>query len=216
MNRNSNSILGIIVSAGIAVLILALPQPGTLKPGRFCSIGHTIAALPPSGAGSPSPETSASAGAPRTDAYLGGTKATGRVVEVYVKVAEGVFLSVDRAPEHLRNSAERWADLQFPELLANDLGSARAILNKNEADIRVGDVVEIKFAHKDNPGYFPVKEVTRVTELVAKKGELLAQDFERRILARNGHRPFRPGWLLQAQPAPASPAPEVTATTAMR
>ena len=123
--------------------------------------------------------------APAPEAYLGGTKTTGRVAEVYIKVAENVFLAVNQAPEHLRKSAERWVDIEFPDLLADDIGSARALLNQSQAGVQVGDVVEIKFAHKNNPRYFPVKEVTRVTQFVASRDEMLAKDFERRILARN-------------------------------
>lgn len=106
----------------------------------------------------------------------------------------------------------------FADQVQDGLVSARAILKKSEAEVQVGDVVEIKFAHKNNPGYFPVKEVTRVTELIAKKGEVLAREFERRILARDGPRPTPPGWLLQAQSqrSNVSPAPEAATATAMR
>jgi hypothetical protein len=37
-----------------------------------------------------------------------------------------------------------------------------------------------------------VKEITRVTALVANKDQMLAKDFERRILARSGSSAARP------------------------
>lgn len=120
------------------------------------------------------------------EAYLGGARATGRVAQVYVKVAEDVFLAADRAPEHLRKSAEHWADIQFPDLLADRIGSARAVFNPYEAELQAGDVVEVKFAYERNPRFFPVKETTRVTKLVARSDETLAKEYERGILARNG------------------------------
>jgi hypothetical protein len=204
MKDRQISMLGLFVAAGISIigLLFTLTRLGESGSGIPGSVSSTIAALPPSGAGLPASLAPAPAQAPGTEAYLGGTVATGRVAEVYIRVAENVFLSVDQAPEHLRNSAERWVDVQFPELLANDTESARAVLNRSEAGVRVGDVVEIKFAHKDNPRYFPVKEVTRVTALVAGRDQMLAKDFERRILARNGYGASRPDWLSQAAAMP--------------
>lgn len=220
MKDRQISMLGLFVAAGISIIgllftLTRLGEPGSGIPG---SVSSTIDALPPSGAGLPASLAPAPAQAPRIEAYLGGTVATGRVAEVYIRVAENVFLSVDQAPEHLRNSAERWVDVQFPELLANDTESARAVLNRSEAGVRVGDVVEIKFAHKDNPRYFPVKEVTRVTALVAGRDQMLAKDFERRILARNGHGASRPDWLSQASAVPSGQdgAPQTAAADARR
>jgi hypothetical protein len=214
------SLLGIFVLAGMTGLLFALAQTGKPQFGKPQSISSAIDALPPSAAGQPS----ALAPAPvpgevqRPESYLGGTIATGRVSDVYIRVADNVFLAVEQAPEHLKKSAERWVDVQFPELLANDTGSARAILNRSDTRVAVGDVVEIKFAHKDNPRYFPVKELTRVTELVASKDQLLARDYERRILARTGRGNSAPQWLSQAtgaQPA-AAPALQTTASEARR
>ncbi len=134
---------------------------------------------------------------------LGGTAAAGRVAQVYVKVADNVFLAVDRAPDHLRASAERWVEVQFPEMLANDTGAARAALNRSDSAVRVGDVVAIRFAHRDNSRFFPVKEFNRVTEVVATRNQMLAKDFERRIFERNDQRPPLPGWLSQTSASPA-------------
>ncbi|MBE0622287.1 MAG: hypothetical protein IH605_16985 [Burkholderiales bacterium] len=205
--------VGIFAAAGIAALMFMLSPSEPLESRLFGSIASTIDALPPSGAGlsmSPAPT-----GTPSTHTYLGGTRATGRVAEVYVRAAENVFLAVNQAPAHLQKSGERWVDIEFPDLLADDVGSARAILNQSEAGVQVGDVVEIKFAHKSNPRYFPVKEVTRVTQFVARKDEMLAKDFERRIIARNRHGAAPPDWLARARTAPTSgPDPAAPTTTA--
>jgi hypothetical protein len=189
--------------AGMVGLMFALAQSGGHRSGSFHpaktgSVGNAIEALAPTAAGQPSSLTTAPAEAQRPEVYLGGKLATGRVAEVYVRVADNVFLALDRAPEHLKNSAERWVDVQFPELLANDTGAARAFLNRSDSKVAVGDIVEIKFAHKDNPRYFPVKELTRVTELVASKDQMLARDYQRRILARTGQGNAGPQWLSQA------------------
>jgi len=190
--------MGIFATAGIAALMIMLSQSDTLEPADSSpSIAKTIDALPPSGAGfaaMPAP-----AQAPR--AYLGGSKATGRVAQVYVKVGENVFLALNEAPKHLQDSAERWVDVEFPELLANDVGAARALLSESEAGVQVGDVVEIKFAHKKNPRFFPVKELTRVTHFVAKRNEMLAKEYERRILARTHPTDTDPAWLRHARAA---------------
>lgn len=216
MNNRQASGLGLLVAAAVCIigLLFSLNRLDEPVSGIGGSVGSIIDALPPSGAGMPPSHAPAPAQAPRTEAYLGGTVATGRVAEVYLRVAENVFLSLDQAPEHLRNSAERWVDVQFPELLANDTGSARAVLDRSDAVVRVGDVVEIKFAHKDNPRYFPVKEVTRVTALVADRDQMLAKDFERRILARNGHGASRPVWLSQAPTVSSGPIGTLQTTAA--
>lgn len=202
--------VGILASAGVAALMLMLSQLQPLEYGLFGSVASAIDALPPSGAGR-SLSPAQAAGTPPAQAYLGGTKATGRVAQLYVRVAENVFLDVNQAPKHLQESGERWVDIEFPDLLANDTASARALLNQSEAGVQVGDVVEIKFAHKSNPRYFPVKEITRVTQLVAGRDEMLAKDFERRIVARNRQEATPPDWLARARTA--LPAGAQAATT---
>ena len=208
------STIGICATAGMALMMIMLSPSDSSGSAAFGSLGSAIAALPPSAAGLPVSPPQAAPNAPPPEAYLGGTKATGRVAEVYVKVAENVFLAMNQAPEHVRKSAERWVDIEFPDLLANDIGSARAVLNQSEAGVQVGDVVEIKFAHRDNPRFFPVKEVTRVTEFVARRDEMLAQDFARRILARNRQGASPPDWLAHARALPFSPSPAPRTTTA--
>lgn len=202
------STLGIAVGAGMLALLLSLAEQNLSAYSRPNAVAAFIGALPATAAGLPSSlqpaQASAPAAAQNPEAYLGGTLAAGRVAQVYVRVADGVFLSFDRAPRHLREGGERWVDVQFPDLLADGTGAARAFLERGDARVQVGDVVEIKFAHKDNQRFFPVKELTRVTELVANKDQMLAKDMERRILARNGGGRAAPAWLAQASAAQAA------------
>ena len=172
----------------------------------------------------------------RKDGYIGGSRATGRVSDVYLKVGSSVFLTLDCAPETLRKSAERRVDVQFPDLLANGAGAASAFISDSQSSIGIGDIVEIKFAHKSSKEtvpYFPVKEITRVTELIARRDEMLAKDYAQRILARAGQGAAgatqlssspgtRPTWLPQPAGAPtdprtgAMPAANQTAANASR
>jgi hypothetical protein len=182
----------------MAALLLMLPLPGASAAGKLSAFGSAVDAPPPA-----------------PEAYLGGSRATGRVAEIYVRVAENVFLAAGRTPEHLRRGAERWVEIEFPELLADDTGAARAILHRGAAEVQVGDVVEIKFAHKDNPRFFPVKERTRVTALVAKRNEALARDYARRILARSGSGAApMPEWLARVRALPALPGDAAATRTA--
>jgi len=195
-----------------------LPQVQVGASRLFPSTAGAIDALPPTAAGISSAQGLPAVAAPAApvESHLGGTRARGRVAEIYIRMGDNVFLSEREAPSHLRANAERWVDIEFPELLANDTGAARARLNKGFAGVQVGDVVEIKFAHRDNPGYFPVKEVTRVTQRLAQRNEMLAKDYERRILARTGQGTVAPAWLLQAQGHPAAANPELAAAPATR
>ena len=155
----------------------------------------------------------------RKDGYIGGSRAIGRVSDVYLKVGSSVFLTLDRAPETLRKSAERRVDVQFPNLLANGAGTASAFISDSQSSIGVGDIVEIKFAHKNSKEavpYFPVNEMTRVTELIARRDEMLAKDYAQRIYARTGQGAAGatqlssspgtpPTWLPQPAGAPIDP-----------
>jgi len=202
----------VLAAVGTIALIALIARPDEPKTGPAMLSAIEINALPATGAGIPSgPQFSAPPApaqvvpAPRSDAYMGGTKAKGVVSEIYLKVGQGVFLALDQAPAHLRNSAERWVEVEFPDVLANGSGTTRAMIDSNQPSIALGDVVEIRFAHKesrDSARFFPVKETTRVTELVAKHDEKLAAEFQRRVYARTGHGlaqanapTDQPGWL---------------------
>ncbi len=216
MTEKSVPLLLLMVAGAILAMIFTISSHdgvGLAAPAQFAG---ELNALPPSAAGlaaaselnQPAKETAPA------DGYIGGTRATGRVSDIYLKLDQGVFIAIDQAPESLRRSAERWVDVQFPELLANSTGAARAFISKAQANIGPGDIVEIKFAHKssrDSSQFFPVKEITRVTELVAGRDEMLAKDYERRILARGGQgretqlivrSGAQPAWLPQPVQSP--------------
>lgn len=179
MNDKRLSIVGILCFATLVGTLCVLAPQRVDAPRAAEAVIGAIDSLPATAAGNV--ESTGSA-----EFYMGGTAAQGRVSQLYVKAAENLFIAVDQAPRDLLKSPDRWVEVEFPELLANGSESARAMITSVEAGIQVGDVVEIKFAHKDNLRFFPVKEVTRVTSLVAYRDEMIAKDFERRILARNG------------------------------
>jgi hypothetical protein len=205
MTERSVSLILVIVTGAMLALIFGLSNRDVSGPSRAEQLAVDLNALSPSAAGIPSTSDIAPPIAPRSgDGYIGGSKATGRVAGIYLKVNQGVFLALERAPETLRKTAERYVDVQFPDLLANGSGAARAFLSDAQASVGVGDIVEVKFAHKggkDSASFFPVKEITRVTEVVAKRGEMLATDFEQRIMARTG-----PGAAAQTQLGLSAPA----------
>lgn len=164
------SVAGIVAAA---VLLAGLTLPAT------------VAGLLPEGRG---PEVAS-----------GGKRLVGVVRNLYVRVANNLLLDAAHAPRTtITRDTVRFADVEFPECLPN---GAEAILAQlvDLPDVQVGDIVELRIAHKDNPKFFPVKEVTRVTELVAKGDTALARDFARSImLSRHGDSP--PQGMAQADP----------------
>lgn len=193
--------------AAVAVM-LALAIGGLQQALEFNREAEAlIAGLPPSAAG---PLSSAdlqgsrsTAPAGRTD--IGGTRVTGQVTQVYVRVEQGVYLAWERTPETLRRKGEVYADVRFPELLANGQESTLAYIGRGVDDLRQGDIAEVRFAHRavaavGAASAFPVREVTRMTELVARNGTPIARDIERRILARTqGNRNQRIAAALQTR-----------------
>lgn len=127
-----------------------------------------------------------------SEADLGGQRLVGVVRNLYVQVANKVLLDATHAPRTTINrDTVHFADVAFAERLPN---GAKAMLAQlaDLPDVQVGDIVELRIAHKDNPKFFPVKEVTRVTGLVAKSDTALARDFARGItLARCGDSPLQ-------------------------
>ena len=175
----SDALLAASVGVALAGLFLFV-SPGIPDPAQQGLSAAGIDALPPSGAGVPSGQ--------------GETMATGRVAGVYLETGQGVFLALDQTPAHLRTTAARWVDVEFPDLLANGSGAARAMIDASQPSIGVGDLVGIKFGQTPNANDarpFPVAQPTRVTGLVAKRDEKLAADYERRILARTATAPRR-------------------------
>ena len=179
---------------------------------------EALAGLPPTAAGPMSsadlPASRAATPVERTD--IGGTVATGQVTQVYVRVEQGVYLAWDRTPEPLRRKGEVYADVRFPEALANGADSTLAYIGRGVDDLRAGDIAEVRFAHRavaavGAASAFPVREVTRMTELVARNGSPMARDIERRILARTpGNRNERIAAALQTRIAETPVIPGIT------
>ena len=115
--------------------------------------------------------------------HLGGAKASGRVATIYLKGGDKLFLDLKQAPRHVQKSAERWVDIEVTDAHANETGVVRTLANASAAGVQVGDLVEIEFAHRENPRHFPLKEITRVTAVVAAHDATPGRDAERRKLA---------------------------------
>lgn len=133
------------------------------------------------------------------ESMVGGTRLVGLVRNVYVQVANNVLLDATRAPATMvTRDTVYFVDVEFPELLPKGSQAIRAQL-VDMSDVQVGDIVEIRIAHKDNPTFFPVNEVTRVTQLIAKSNTALARDFARGItFSRRGVSPMPR--MLQTNP----------------
>ncbi|MBI4290549.1 MAG: hypothetical protein HY661_03600 [Betaproteobacteria bacterium] len=109
----------------------------------------------------------------------GGKRLLGQVRNLYVRLANNVLLEAARAPATMiARDAVHFVDVEFSEPLPNGTEAIRAQL-VDISGVQVGDIVEIRIAHKDNPHFFPVREVTRVTELIAKNDTALARNFVR-------------------------------------
>lgn len=192
-----------LISATIAALVLFTRDriPDDVSTGPMASqvlpaLGRSlrvIESLPPTAAGPADASTagqSPPANPPSVQESLGGTTATGRVDAVAVRVAEGVLVDLASALPNQRGG-RRYVTLDFPAPLANGATQFRALAPEGDGVIDIGDVVEMRFAHRRirvpfAEDLFPVIEKDRVTAVVAKAGTPLAMDFQRRILARNG------------------------------
>ena len=157
---------------------------------------RVIQSLPPTAAGpadASAAKPASSASQSSTIDSLGGTTATGRVDAVAVRVAEGVLVDIASVLPSQRGG-QRYVTLDFPAPLANGATQVRALAPDGDGGIDIGDVVEMRFAHRKiripfAEDLFPVIEKDRVTAVVAKAGTPLAMDYQRRILARNGSGP---------------------------
>ena len=133
-------------------LTLALTLAGMQQMARFDreAAEEALAGLPPTAAGPMSstdlPASRAATPVERTD--IGGTSASGQVTQVYVRVEQGVYLAWDRTPEALRRKGEVYADVRFPEVLANGADSTLAYIGRGVDDLRPGDIAEVRFAHR--------------------------------------------------------------------
>lgn len=199
-----------VLAVGVAVTsiyVFTRDKPDDISTGPIASqipamaskddLTKMIETLPASASGMPSavqaPAAPQAQQAPAADpsapqASMAGKAAQGRVERVYVRVAEGVLLELDKVLPHQRDG-DRYVDIAFPDPLADGATLARAMVPESNQNIGIGDVVEMRFAHKSVKGafvaeIFPVKERDKITTMVAKAGSTLAQDYTRRIVAR--------------------------------
>lgn len=168
-----------LLAAVFWVSAKAVPALPTSVPhgGSGTNIHIDLNALPATGAGGRDGQ--------RLETALGGKRLVGRVSRRYDYVADALYADPERLPwsKQMTNTV-RFVEVEFPDRLPNGNGSTSARLI-DSSDAQIGDIVEIRIAHKHNPRFFPVREVTRVTDLVAKRDSAFARDFERRIrLAR--------------------------------
>jgi hypothetical protein len=113
------------------------------------------------------------------EAAAEGKRLLGQVRTLYVRLANNVLIEAAHAPATMdARDTVHFVDVEFSEPLPNGTEAIRAQL-VDISGVQVGDIVEIRIAHKDNPRFFPVREVTRVTELIAKGDTALARNFAR-------------------------------------
>jgi len=188
--REKNEVAISLAGLGAAFLLLAgvvwtSTEIGATVPAGVSSarnaanIGADLNALPATGAGVRE--------APRLEEVLGGKRLTGRVRNRFVRVGNDVYPSAKQVPEIVNISdVAYFVEVEFPERLPNGKEFASAQL-VNISGVQIGDIVEVRIAHKHNPRFFPVREVTRVTELVARSDTAFARDFGSKIgQARQG------------------------------
>lgn len=210
-----------MVLAAAAVVAIGYQQqrPETGPDALATLSADPTAGLPPTAAGRPGEGYGTWSASPATDLPRlqpddsgdAGSTVRGRVSQVYVRMHDNVFLAADRAPRHLHNPEQMFVEIEYPDLLRNGSGTTRAKLSATFDGVGVGDVVSVRLAHKHNPKFFPVRETTRVTELVARRNSELARAYENRIMARTTG-----AGLLAAQPERAPALRDVLAAGGTR
>lgn len=179
-NMTASSILA------FAVLAVALGGLWSFKEQRRAGF-DAMSALPATGAGVPQLPGMRAQEPPALqpeDSGQPGSTVRGRVAQIYVRVQEGVYLALERAPQHLREAKNLYVEIEYPDALKSGETGVRGYVGEGHENLRVGDIVAVRLAHKHQPKVFPIREITRVTELVAPRDSELARAFERRILAR--------------------------------
>jgi CRP/FNR family cyclic AMP-dependent transcriptional regulator len=178
----SRKMAGLLASAaviGLAFVLVPSDKPGGGGPD---TVALSLNKLPATGAGLPSALTPAAGPVPDA-ASVSGSLAAGRVAQVYIKSAEGVFIDVGGASDRLKQGAQRWVEVQFPEAVGGTASSALALLGDARDEIAAGDIVSVRFAQTRDPRATADKDAARVTGLVERKDSVVARDFERRIVA---------------------------------
>jgi hypothetical protein len=128
-----------------------------------------------------------------------GTSVQGRVARLFVRADDNILIQLERVPPHLRDLAKLWVEIEFPEVLQTGALSALGALGADHASVQAGDIVAMRIAHKHDPKMFPVRELTRVTEVIAKRDTELARMYELRIAERHGGRPLSASWQPESR-----------------
>ena len=194
--------------AGMAfVVIAAILASAAMQPGmRTDEGGDPTAGLAPTRAGLE--ETAPAQDVLQPDnSGAPGSQVRGRVKQVYVRLHDHVFLAVQNAPAFLQDPDKLYVDIETPGPLRSGATLVRARLMAELKDVRPGDIVAARIAHRYNRLYFPVRETTTVTARVASADSALARAYTREVLAgpwaaapaaanASGASP----WLLAAKP----------------
>jgi len=113
-----------------------------------------------------------------------GSTVHGRVARLYYRTQDNVFLAAEFTPSFQRVPERLFVEVEYPDRLKTGALSVLTWAAGEFGDVRAGDVVSLRLAHRHQPKAFPVRETTRVTSVVARRDTELAQAFEVRIAAR--------------------------------
>ena len=144
-------------------------------------------AVEPTAAGRPSDSSfpvEPGAGLQTDDSGTPGSKPRGRVSRMFYRTHDNIFLAAEYTPTLQRVPERLYAEVEYPDRLKSGALSVLTRVDEKFGDVRIGDVVDVRIAHKHDSKNFPVRETTRVTALVARSDSALAQAFEARIVAR--------------------------------
>ena len=178
----NKGIIGLAVAAVAAAGLWQAREPS--QPGwALSSIDQApvpAQAVEPTAAGRPQDLFGAGAEAPAglqtDDSGSPGSTPRGRVARMFYRTHDNIYLAAEYTPTLQR----------VPDRLKSGAVSVLTRVDEKFADVRIGDVVDLRIAHKHDAKNFPVRETTRVTALVARSDSALAHAFEARIVARKG------------------------------
>lgn len=118
------------------------------------------------------------------DSGQGGSTARGRVARMYYRTHENIYIAAEHTPAMQRQPDRLYAEVEYPDRLKSGALSVLTRVDERFGDVRIGDVVDLRIAHKHDAKNFPVRETTRVTALVARSDTMLARAFDTRIASR--------------------------------
>ena len=189
--RKQQGFIGLLLVAAAVAGIWQWQQPAS-QPWQMSVLDAArdpVQVLPPTAAGRPldllQPAQLAEPVALQPDdSGLPGSTVRGRVARMYYRTHDNIFLAAEHTPTHQRIPERLFVEVEYPDPLKSGARSALTWADEGFADVRIGDVVSLRLAHKHHPKAFPVRETTRVTSVVARRDTALAQAFEMRIAAR--------------------------------